>query len=276
MKGGSGIERLDGWVTLQAARRPDSTAVMLGDDRLTCGELEALANRLARCLIEGGCRRGDRIAVLMPKTPVAIAAIVAIYKAGAIYVPLDPAGPATRLALILRSCEPRWILAAGPVAQLLDDLLDDESARDAVRVGWLGSEPPQAGNFQADFTGSDLQRFPDAAVDIPTSRHDAAHILFTSGSTGTPKGVVITHSNVLHFVEWAVRYFAMAPEDRISGHSPLFFDLSVLDIFGAFAAGGELHLVPPDLNILPHKLAEFIRRSALTQWFSVPSVLNYM
>jgi len=81
---------------------------------------------------------------------------------------------------------------------------------------------------------------------------------------------------VVHFVEWAVRYFKMRPADRISGHSPLHFDLSIFDIFGTFAAGGELHLVPPDINVLPNKLADFIRRSALTQWFSVPSVLNYM
>jgi amino acid adenylation domain-containing protein len=105
---------------------------------------------------------------------------------------------------------------------------------------------------------------------------DAAHILFTSGSTGTPKGVVITHANVIRFIEWSTRYFAMDSSDRVSGHPPLHFDLSFFDVFATFAAGAELHLVPVELNLLPNKLADFIRTSALTQWFSVPSVLTYM
>src|SRR5207302_8106076 len=98
----------------------------------------------------------------------------------------------------------------------------------------------------------------------------SAHILFTSGSTGMPKGVVITHANVTCFIEWAVRHFGLGPLDRTSGHAPLHFDLSTFDVFGSFAAGAALHLVPHQLNLLPHKLAEFIRTAELTQWFSVP------
>src|SRR5262249_45439726 len=105
---------------------------------------------------------------------------------------------------------------------------------------------------------------------------DTAHLLFTSGSTGTPKGVMITHSNVTHFLTWAIRYFCTVSSDRISCHPPLHFDLSTFDIWGSFLAGAQLHLVPPAISLLPHKLAEFIRSSRLTQWFSVPSVLKYM
>jgi non-ribosomal peptide synthetase component F len=68
----------------------------------------------------------------------------------------------------------------------------------------------------------------------------------------------------------------MDSSDRTSGHSPLHFDLSTFDIFGTLAVGAQLHLIPPELNILPNKLAEFIRTTELTQWFSVPSILNYM
>jgi non-ribosomal peptide synthetase component F len=87
---------------------------------------------------------------------------------------------------------------------------------------------------------------------------------------------MITHSNVVHFLEWAIRYFDMKASDRISCHSPLPFDLSTFDVYGTFLAGAELHLVPSEISLLPHKLAEFVRQAELTQWFSVPSVLSYM
>src|SRR5207249_12279674 len=123
---------------------------------------------------------------------------------------------------------------------------------------------------------ADLTRYPTTLPATANGPQDPAHILFTSGSTGLPKGVVITHASVRAFIEWAVAYFGTAPTDRISGHPPLHFDLSTFDMFGTFAAGAELHLVPPEANLLPHKLAELIRSAELTQWFSVPSVLNYM
>jgi amino acid adenylation domain-containing protein len=91
-----------------------------------------------------------------------------------------------------------------------------------------------------------------------------------------PKGVVITHANVIHFVEWGLRHFGIDCSDRLSGHTPLHFDLSAFDVFGTFAAGAELHMLPHETALSPLKLAEFIRASELTQWFSVPSVLNYM
>ncbi len=273
---GLNIERLDQLEAQQAQRQPEALAVALGDERLTYGQLDALSNRLAWCLIHGGCQPGDRIALLMPKSPVAIAAIIGIYKAGCIYMPLDPAGPAQRLAVMIDSCEPRWILAAGSASDLLEELFQDGRIRRVPRVGWLESGRPQASHFGVEFSSDDLGAISDSPLDISTTRRDPAYILHTSGSTGVPKGVVITHANVIHFVEWAVRYFDIRPGERVSCHSPLQFDLSMFDIFGTFAAGGELHLVPPDLNILPHKLAAFIRTSALTQWFSVPSILNYM
>jgi amino acid adenylation domain-containing protein len=270
------VERLDQWVTVQAERRPEAGAVVLGDKCLTYGQLESLSNRLAGCLIHGGCRQGDRVALLMPKSPEAIACIIGIYKVGCVYVPLDPSSPARRLATIMRSCQPRWILAAGPVAGLLDELFQEERIRHTSRVGWLDSGEPEGKHFRTEFSGRDLRAFSESFLSTPVGRHNPAHILYTSGSTGVPKGVVITHANVIHFVEWAVRYFDMRPGERISGHPPLYFDLSMFDVFGSFAAGGELHLVPQDLNMLPNKLADFIRTTDLAQWFSVPSVLNYM
>ena len=266
---------LQGWVTQQAQWRPEAVAIVSGEERFTYGQLERASNQLARLLQEVGCRKGDRVCFLMPKSPVAITSMIGILKAGCIHVPLDPASPALRTRKILESCENRWILAAGQVLPLLNDLLDDRSLRTRISVGWLQHRPSTA-SFPVVWSADDLALMEPTPLPQHASSADPAHILFTSGSTGMPKGVVITHSNVLHFVEWGLRHFGIDSSDRLSGHTPLHFDLSTFDIFGTFAAGAELHMVPHEAALSPLMLAEFIRNEELTQWFSVPSVLNYM
>jgi len=265
---------LQSWVTQHAEAHPDADAVVLGTERLTYGQLEARSNQLAYILREGGCERGDRVGIVMPKSPSAIVAMLGILKAGCMHVPIDIASPAARIQQILGSCENRWILAAGPVAPLLEELLSYPHARDSISVGWLGAQAPQQAG--AEFCGRDLDRAPSGGLPPVGAPSDGSHILFTSGSTGVPKGVVITHSNVIAFVSWALAHFQIDRTDRFSGHTPFHFDLSTFDIFGSITAGAQLHLVPGETALLPPKLAEFIRSSELTQWFSVPSVLNYL
>jgi amino acid adenylation domain-containing protein len=269
-------ELLSDWVTLQAERRPDAVAVAGEGSAWSYERIEAASNRLARILTEAGCVKGDRVCLLMPKSPEAIAALIGVYKAGCIHVPLDPAGPAARLSRIVACCEPRWILAGRDTASLAGALMAGARGPAGPSLGWLddGRGPGEAP--RARFTWRDVAACP-ARPPVRRSRStDPAHILFTSGSTGAPKGVVITHASAISFVEWAVRRFGLDPSDRTSSHPPLHFDLSVFDLFGTFAAGARLHLVPPELNLLPQGLAQFIRSRELTQWFSVPSVLAYM
>lgn len=267
---------LQNWVTRQTEARPDARCIVFGNEILTYAQLDRLTNQLAHLLREGGCQKGDRVCILMPKCPGAILSMVGALKAGCMHVPIDSASPAARVARILESCEARWILAGGPVAPLLDELLADGKFRAKTSIGWLDSARPKAEHFQPSFAYCDLQAASASPLAQECDAGDGAHILFTSGSTGTPKGVVITHSNVVAFVTWALEHFGIDHTDRFSGHTPFHFDLSTFDIFGTFAAGAELHLLPPGVALLPPKLIEFIRNSQLTQWFSVPSVLNYI
>lgn len=270
------IRRLQDLVATHAERRPEAIAIVMNGARLDYQELEESSNRLARVLVEAGCKPGDRVCLFLPKSPEAILGMLGVMKAGAVYVPIDVASPAKRVARILASCEPTWILATALAAPLLGEVLASEGLRRPIRVGRLDRRVPASTGLQADFGWDEIA----GASGAPLARRDAsvdhAHILFTSGSTGQPKGVIVTHASVLGFVDWATKYFGMTSEDRTSGHSPLHFDLSTFDIYGTFAVGAELHLVPPELNILPHKLAEFIRKEELTQWFSVPSALSYL
>ena len=267
---------LQNWVTRQAESRPHARCIVFGKESLTYEDVDRRSDQLAHLLREGGCRKGDRVCILMPKSPEAILSMLGALKAGCMHVPIDSASPAARVARILECCETTWILAAGPVSPLLDELLADERFRGRISVGWLDSEKMPVGSLQPAFSYDDLRSAPASAHPNECHATDPAHILFTSGSTGTPKGVVITHSNVIAFVTWALRHFGIDHTDRFSGHTPFHFDLSTFDIFGTLAAGAELHLVPPGVAQVPPKLVEFIRNSQLTQWFSVPSVLNYI
>jgi amino acid adenylation domain-containing protein len=236
----------------QAKLRPAATAVVSGNEHLTYDALGQWSNSLARALQSSGCRRGDRVALAVSKSPFAIAGILGILKADCIYVPLDVESPTRRAARILENCEPRLLLADASGAKLVRELHTDS------------------------MTNENVPRFSSEPIRYENGPDDIAYILYTSGSTGVPKGVPITHSNVAHFVDWAVSHFELTSDERISGHPPLHFDLSVFDIFGAMAAGAELHLVPAIHNLSARNMVEFIRSSELTQWFSVPSALNYM
>src|SRR5579872_6601227 len=267
--------RLHDWLSWQAERRPEACAIVFQGKRLTYSQLEQASNRLARALKASGCSRGDRVAILLPKSIQALIAMFAALKADCIYVPLDTTSPAARLARILQICESSCVLATGSTAALLNDIAG-HTGLETMQVGWMDGGATLRPGMRAAFYWGDVLRLSPGVVNSASHDTDPAHILFTSGSTGLPKGVVIPHSNVVHFVEWAVRHFNIEASDRISGHPPLHFDLSTFDIYGTVAAGAQLHLVPPELNILPHRLAEFIRDSELTQWFSVPSILNHM
>jgi amino acid adenylation domain-containing protein len=267
------VTLLQDYVARQAEARPEAGALVMGDERLTYGDVEAAANRLARLLRDSGCSRGDRVCLFVPKSPAAVVAEVAVLKADCVYVPIDIASPAPRVEMIVESSEPSLILTTGDAAKLLDDVLALRS--DAIPVGSL--EGPMSGeNFQASFSRADADAQSAEPLPSQASREDAAHILFTSGSTGTPKGVVIKHENVVTFVEWATAHFGTKDSDRISGHPPLHFDLSTFDIYGTFLAGAELHLVPAAANLMPNKLAAVIRGAELTQWFAVPSTFTFM
>jgi amino acid adenylation domain-containing protein len=271
------IQLVQDWVGIQADTRPHASAVVAQDERLTYGELDARSNRLARLLKAAGCRRGDRVCLLMPNSPTALVAILGIYKADCIFVPLDPSSPAPQLHRVLESCDSRCVIAAGPVGDTLDQLCGRAAPSAAPPViGWLGTDAPRTRTSAAQFVIEDLRAYSSAPLPYRNTRWDPANILFTPGSTLAPTGVVVTHDNVIHFVEWARRYFGMSTSDRISCHSPLHVGLSTFDIFGTFSAGAELHLVPPELDLHPHELADFIRASELTQWLSGPSILDHM
>ncbi|MEX2347256.1 MAG: amino acid adenylation domain-containing protein [Balneolaceae bacterium] len=265
------------WARRNAEKNPDRTAVTLNDEHLSFGRLETKSNRLAGRLLKEGLKPGDRVGLLLEKTPKAIIAMHGVSKAGGIYVPLDIHSPASRVSKIINSSDVSMMLIDDHAKNLFDEMSKGRQQLSVKPWIWWAENQPEA-NIASTclFRYQDLLAEPDIPYAVIRDENQTAHILFTSGSTGNPKGVEITHKNISSFIKWAIGYFGMNSEDRISGHSPLHFDLSTFDIYGAMAAGSHLFMVPPDISVIPRKLCDFITKNRLTQWFSVPSALSYL
>ncbi len=264
MSGSTG--NLAGLLEASARRAPDALALVAPDGAtLTYGELDQRASRLAGFLRERGVRAGDRVGLCLPKGRAAVTAIFGTMKARAVYVPVDPHGPAARNATILEDCQ---------VSALL---LDEQ--RDDVLAAWRGAPPATIVRVMRDESGAFAEALahpPLAESPAPRRADELAYVLYTSGSTGVPKGVMVTHGNALAFVDWCSAAFEPRASDRFSGHAPFHFDLSVFDLYVSIQHGAALFLIGEELGKDPKGMARFAAGQRLTIWYSTPSVLALM
>ncbi|MBE0596457.1 MAG: amino acid adenylation domain-containing protein [Desulfuromonadales bacterium] len=251
-----------------ARKQPRQPAVIHGETVFTYAELEDLSSRLAAALAQLGVKSGDRVGILLPKSPEAVIAIYGILKTGGIYVPLDPLAPARRLAGIVDRCQINALVAS---TSLVGSVVSESTAAWPDSLILVGGGEIE-GKRCLDW-GKALATSPEPVPPVKSTDCHPAYILHTSGSTGVPKGVVISHHNALAFVRMATSFFGITKEDRIASHAPFHFDLSVFDLFTAAEAGAAVVLVPDNLGVFPSRLAAFIDLARITVWNSVASVI---
>jgi amino acid adenylation domain-containing protein len=258
-----------------AAESPDRPALEIEGDPLAYGELARRARAIAAMLLEDA--RGDGpplTAVLAHRSATAFAGVLGALARGDGYVPLNPAFPPARnRAMLDRSgCEAVIVdsAARSDVSDLLEGLdrelllvLPDEQDVEPYARQWkphrvVGAREPGAA---------------DVAEPLPVRPDDPAYLLFTSGSTGIPKGVAVSHANVRAFLDAVAERYDFSGDDRFSQTFNLTFDLSVFDMFAAWECGACV-CCPSDKSLL--NPADFIRRSEITVWFSVPSIGLFM
>ncbi|HEX4962825.1 MAG TPA: non-ribosomal peptide synthase/polyketide synthase [Thermoanaerobaculia bacterium] len=205
----------------QAERRPYGLAVSSGEHRMTYRQLEDRANQLARLLLAVGVGPEDVVGLFLDRSPEMILGVLAILKAGAAYVPLDPAYPQERLAYILRDSGARAVLTAKRLASALP------TTDRAVVVLADGGDVDQQSVER-------LSRQADAS--------SLAYVIYTSGSTGAPKGVAVAHRSAVNYCGHAATGYGIGPADRVLQFSSLSFDASVEEIHCCLAGGATLVL----------------------------------
>ena len=253
-----------------AARYPDRTAVVDRAEAMSYRELDDASRSLAGELIARGVGSGQRVGLYLDKSLHAIVAIWGVLRAGAAYVPLDVASPVRRILRIVENGALCGILTTPKRWPMIAPAL-------APPPGFVGIARALSRGFDIgfDFERSDPPKSPAAhgAVAGEDDPSRPAYILYTSGSTGQPKGVVLSHRAARSFVDWAAAVTELRPTDIVSSHAPLHFDLSVFDLFASCRAGATVALVPPELNVFPRNLADWIAQQRISVWYSVPSLL---
>lgn len=275
------IVNLADYLEASAARFPQRAAVVSPDGNISSyGQLNEQAARLAGFLQSRGIGPGDRVGLLLPKTRLTIAAIFAILKTGAAYVPVDCTAPASRVQAILKDCRMRAlftdkrgidVLQAGPQELIPEIVVSSEMGGKETKAQETSATNRQSVSVTSWDDALRCDPVPDGTC--PASSGDLAYILYTSGSTGIPKGVMLSHLNATSFVDWASSVFLPSEEDRFSSHAPFHFDLSILDIYLSLKHGASLHLISEDMSKDPRKLAQFIAERQITVWYSTPSIL---
>jgi amino acid adenylation domain-containing protein len=238
----------------QAERTPDATALVFEGRTLTYGELNAQANRLARHLRGLGLGHDSRVGVLMERSLEMVVALLAVLKAGAAYVPIDPEYPRERVAFMLED-------SAAPVLLTQHRLLKSLPSHKAAVVA----------------LDADAEVFAEQSSDnlqLEVSPQSLAYVIYTSGSTGRPKGVMITQANILNHMLWMSESFPLGPEDCVFQKTPFSFDASVWEFYAPLLSGARLVIARPGAHRDPSYLLEVMAEQRVTVLQVVPTLLQ--
>ncbi|WP_169948019.1 Pls/PosA family non-ribosomal peptide synthetase [Microbispora sp. H11081] len=240
---------------------PEATALECGRLRLTYAALDVRANRLAHLLRALGIGPGSRVAILLPRSVHTYVALLAVGKAGAAFVPIDPQSPPDRVGYILGDAGVDLVLTTSdrsPAVVALGRRVLDLDASPGLAAAPVTR--PLGGPVGGPVGG--------AADDDPV-----AYVMYTSGSSGRPKGVEVAQSSIRNFLDVVPGLYGVRPHDRVYQGMTISFDFSIEEIWPTWSAGAVLVAGPADVPQLGPELADFLDRSGITMLYCVPTLL---
>ncbi|MFI6099301.1 amino acid adenylation domain-containing protein [Lentzea sp. NPDC051213] len=241
----------------QVVERPDATALVFEQVELTYAELDERANRLAHLLIDAGVTSGQLVALRMPRSIELVVAQLAVLKAGAAYLPVDPGYPAERIEFMLADAKPALVL-------------DGTHDMPELSVGGAGDAATVLDATQ------DTSAFPatDPAVEIDPAQ--PAYVIYTSGSTGRPKGVVVSHAGAHALVQSQIERLAVGPGSRVLQFASVSFDAAFWELCMSLLTGAALVVAPADRLLPGDALTALVGEQGVTHVTLPPTALAVM
>ncbi len=243
----------------RVGRDPGRVAVVWRDRSLTYGEVNARANRVARALLARGLGAEDVVAVVTERDLDWLVAVLAVFKAGGVYLPLEPQFPAGRIGAVLRRSECRFVLTQDGATATLTEALADLPAVETLTVA----------DAVAEARGDEDPRVPVAAGQL-------AYIYFTSGSTGEPKGAMCEHAGMLNHLLAKIEDLGVGEGTVVAQTAPQCFDISLWQLVAGLLVGGQTVIIPQDVVLDADRYVDTVaeRRVAVLQ--VVPSYLEVL
>lgn len=241
------------WFDLQKQRTPDAVATTFGDEALTYTELDARANQLARALRERGAGPDVLVGLCVDRSLELPVAMLGVLKAGAAFVPLDPAYPKERLSYMLEDTGTRILLTQSHLFESLPEFPHE--------VWCLDTEWSRIAGYSAE------------PLEEITTPDNLAYVIYTSGSTGKPKGVMAPHRCVCNSAQAQIEAFALPSGTRVLQFGSLSFDTSIYDLIMMIGCGGTLCLAPQEAIMPGPPLVETLRRQRINAITIPPSSL---
>jgi len=246
------------FIEKNAKESPDSIAVIYGDEKISCGQLNYNANRLARFLVKNGIKQESLVMVMLERSPLMIECILAIWKAGGAYIPIDINYPVQRTAGILEDSGAKFILTESGYAA---SELEEKCAGKIIKL---------------DSVKSSIEQESGQNLDLSIDTGSLAYVIYTSGSTGKPKGAMVEHVGMMNHIFAKINDLGVTKSSIISQNASHCFDISVWQFFCAQVVGGKTVIYPNHLTLNPEKLIKGLLKDQVTILEVVPSFLSVM